>query len=42
MYHFEALQDISLEQLAQCFNLAFSDYEQPICFTTKSLEFQSW
>ena len=39
MYHFGALQDISLERLAQCFNLAFSDYEQPICFTPKSLEY---
>ena len=39
MYHFRALQDISMEQLAQCFNLAFSDYEQPICFTPKSLKY---
>ncbi len=39
MYHCGALQDIILERLAQCFNLAFSDYEQPICFTPKSLEY---
>ena len=39
MYHFRALDNISLEQLAECFNLAFSDYEQPICFTTKSLQY---
>ena len=39
MYHFESLQEISLPQLAQCFNLAFSDYEQPICFTPESLKY---
>ena len=38
MYHFRALDKVSLQQLAECFNLAFSDYEQPICFTTESLE----
>ena len=39
MYHFHALQETSLEQLAQCFNLAFSDYEQPIRFTPESLKY---
>ena len=39
MYHYQALQGISLAQLAACFNLAFSDYEQPICFTPDSLEY---
>ena len=38
MYHFRALDKVSLQQLAECFNLAFSDYEQPICFTTESLK----
>lgn len=38
MYHFRALDKVSLQQLAECFNLAFSDYEQPIGFTTESLE----
>ena len=39
MYRFQELQDISLQQLAECFNLAFSDYEQPICFTQESLKY---
>ena len=39
MYHFHALQDVSMQQLADCFNLAFSDYEQPICFTPESLKY---
>ena len=39
MYHFQALQDISMPQLAECFNLAFSDYEQPIRFTPESLKY---
>ena len=39
MYHFHGLQEISLPQLAQCFNLAFSDYEQPIRFTPESLQY---
>lgn len=39
MYNFNSLQNISLEQLADCFNLAFSDYEQPIHFTTDSLKY---
>ena len=39
MYHFRALQETSLQQLADCFNLAFSDYEQPICFTPESLQY---
>ena len=37
MYHFRALDKVSLQQLAECFNLAFSDYEQPIRFTPESL-----
>lgn len=39
MYHFQSLQDISLPQLADCFNLAFSDYEQPIHFTPDSFKY---
>lgn len=39
MYHFQALQEISLQQIADCFNSAFSDYEQPICFTRESLKY---
>lgn len=39
MYHFKALHETSPEQLAECFNAAFSDYEQPIRFTPKSLEY---
>ena len=39
MYHFHPLQETSLAQLAQCFNLAFSDYEQSICFTPESLKY---
>lgn len=39
MYHFRALQDVSLQQLAACFNLSFSDYEQPIRFTPESLKY---
>lgn len=39
MYHFQALCDVSLQQLAECFNLSFSDYEQSICFTPNSLNY---
>jgi GNAT superfamily N-acetyltransferase len=39
MYEFRALQDPSMQQLAQCLNLSFSDYEQPICFTPESLKY---
>lgn len=39
MYHFRALDEISMQQLADCFNLAFSDYEQPISFTPESLRY---
>jgi len=39
MYHFRALHEISMQQLAECFNLSFSDYEQPICFTPESLKY---
>lgn len=39
MYHFRALDEISMQQLAQCLNLSFSDYEQPICFTPESLKY---
>lgn len=39
MYHFQSLQEISMQQLAECFNLAFSDYEQPIRFTPESLKY---
>jgi GNAT superfamily N-acetyltransferase len=39
MYRFESLDGVSLPQLAECFNLAFSDYEQPIKFTPESLQY---
>lgn len=39
MYRFQALQDVSMQQLAECFNLSFSDYEQPIRFTPESLKY---
>ena len=39
MYRFQALDKICLEQIAECFNLAFSDYEQPIHFTAQSLKY---
>ena len=39
MYRFQSLQEVSLEQIAQCFNLAFSDYEQSISFTPESLKY---
>lgn len=39
MYHFQPLNEISMEQLARCFNEAFSDYEQPIRFTPESLRY---
>lgn len=38
MSRFQSLQETSMQQLAACFNLAFSDYEQPICFTSDSLK----
>ena len=38
MYQLRVLQGISLQQLADCFNLAFSDYEQPIRLTPESLK----
>ena len=39
MYQFCALHETSLQQIAECFNLAFSDYEQPINFTSESLQY---
>lgn len=39
MYSFRPLQETSIEQLASCFNSAFSDYEQPICFTPESMKY---
>ena len=39
MYQFCALHETSLQQIAECFNLAFSDYEQPINFTPESLQY---
>ena len=39
MYHFCALQETSIEQLTNCFNLAFSDYEQSICFTPEKMKY---
>ena len=39
MYHFQALQETDIVQLAACLNSAFSDYEQPIRFTPESLKY---
>jgi GNAT superfamily N-acetyltransferase len=39
MYHYQPLDQIGLPQLAECFNLAFSDYEQPIRFTPESMKY---
>lgn len=39
MYTYKALNDIGMPQLADCFNLAFSDYEQSIRFTPESLQY---
>lgn len=39
MYRFSSLQETSLQQVAECFNSAFSDYEQPIHFTAESLKY---
>lgn len=39
MYRFQALQDVGLQQIADCFNSAFSDYEQPIHFTAESFRY---
>ena len=36
---FHPLNNTNPEQLVQCFNLSFSDYEQPIRFTTDSLKY---
>ena len=38
MYQFRSLQEITMQQLADCFNSAFSDYEQLICFTAEALK----
>ena len=38
MYHFQPLHETDMQQLMQCINSAFSDYEQPICFTPESLK----
>lgn len=39
MYRYQTLEGIPMEQLAECFNSAFSDYEQPICFTPDALSY---
>lgn len=39
MYQFHPLTETSLAQLAECFNLAFSDYEQSIHFTPESFQY---
>ena len=39
MYSFRALRETGAQQLAECFNQAFSDYEQNICFTPESLRY---
>ena len=38
MCQFRSLHEVSAQQLMECFNSAFSDYEQPIRFTPESLE----
>lgn len=38
MYHFQPLHETDMQQLMECINSAFSDYEQPICFTPESLQ----
>lgn len=39
MIKFQSLENINLEILTECFNLAFSDYAQPINFTVESLKY---
>jgi GNAT superfamily N-acetyltransferase len=39
MYQYRSLNGVSLQQLSDCFNLAFSDYEQSIHFTVESLNY---
>ena len=39
MYQFQALDNTSLQQIAACFNLAFSDYEQPMQLTPESMNY---
>ena len=39
MYTFGPLNDVDLEQLTDCFNLAFSDYEQPIHLSTDYMRY---
>ena len=39
MYEFRVLEGIHLLDLAECFNAAFSDYEQPIHFTEDSFKY---
>ena len=38
MYNYKSLNDVSYNQIAKCFNLAFSDYYLPIQFTEKELQ----
>ncbi len=38
MYYYKSLNDISYNQIAACFNLAFSDYYLPIQFTGQELQ----
>ena len=39
MMQFRALNKTSLQRLADCFNAAFSDYEQPIHLTAESMQY---
>ena len=39
MYRYCTLEKTSMEQLAECFNEAFADYEQPMSFTAQSLQY---
>ena len=39
MIEFRALDETSLQKLTECFNAAFSDYEQPIYLTEESMKY---
>ena len=39
MYRFCPLEQVGLQQITDCFNAAFSDYEQPIHFTVESFRY---
>ena len=37
MYRYQTLEEVSLEEIAACLNLAFSDYDIPLCLTEAEL-----